>query len=216
MQRLAELLGLDEAAQTKLREILDGSAKAFTTADPTQPLSSKETLEVLAATAVGLEHALADLFTPEQAAKFAALRQRERANRIETKAQKELGRLCEITDLDAAQREQILPQLRQRYTAELEQMPAAYALWVESPVLPLGPRAMPEESILTLMQLAGSDATADPFAARQQMLDRQRQRLDEQLAMLRPLLTPAQIAQYETAAAQQRAIQDRMGQTPRP
>lgn len=216
MQRLAEVLDLDEETQAKLQKILDDSAKAFTIADPTKPLSSRQTLEVLATAAGGLKQALDELLTPEQATKFAALRQRERANRIETRAQKDLGRLCEITDLDPAQCEQILPQLRARHTADLEQVPAAYALWIESPVLPLGPRALPEESILTLIQLAASDTAQDPSAERQQVFERQRQRLDQQLEMLRPLVSPAQLAQFEAASAQQRAIQERMWQPPKP
>ena len=210
MQRLVELLGLDETAQAELRKILDETRKTFATADPTKPLSAKETLDRLAETATTLEKSLNALLTPEQAATFAALRQRERDNRVETKAQVELSRLSEITDLSPAQREQILTKLRETTASELNSLPPAYSLMVEPSVLPLGSHALPEPSILALTQLAEVDTATDHSAAHAKLLEGQRQRLDEQLNYLRAILTPAQLAQYQAAAAGQRALQELM------
>jgi hypothetical protein len=208
LQRLVELLGLDEKAQAELRRILDETAKAFAGGDPTKPLSAKDTLDRLAAATTSLEQSLKALLTPEQATLFAALRQRERDNRIEAKAQRELSRLCEITDLSPAQREQILAKLRETTAGELGSLPPAYSLMVEPSVLPLGPHALPEQSILTLTQLAEVDTATDHNAAHAKLIEGQRQRLEEQLSYLRGILTPAQLAQYQAAAAGQRTLQE--------
>lgn len=216
MQRLVELLGLDETAQAELRRILDESAKIFAAGDPSKPLSAKDTLDRLAAAATSLEQSLKALLTPEQATVFAALRQRERDNRVEAKAQRELSRLCEITDLSPTQREQILAKLRETTAGELSSLPPAYSLMVEPSVLPLGPHALPEPSILTLTQLAEVDTATDHDAAHAKLIASQRQRLEEQLSYLRGILTPAQLAQYQAAAAGQRTLQELLRpQTPR-
>ena len=210
MLRFVEALGLSETQQTDLEKILAETRAAYTTADPTQPMTAKETLELVAKCSTALEKSLAGLLTPEQATKFAELRQRECDNRIETKAHRELGRLSELTDLSAAQRDQILAQLRQATAAELSAIPASYALMLDSSVLPMGPHTMPEQSILTLTQVAETSDNPDPTAAHAKLIADQRRRLDERLAWLKPILTPAQLAQYQSAAAEQRAFHDLM------
>lgn len=213
MARLVELLGLDEAAQDKLRQILADSRRPFT--NPGKALSSKETLDLVAKAATELDQSLKALFTPEQAATFAALRQRERDNRIEAKAQRDLGRLTEVTDLTPAQRDRILEKLRANHLADLEKLPPAASLMVETSVLPLGSHALPEQSIIALTRTAEVDSGDDHAAAHDRMIEQQRRQLDEQLAFLRTVLSPAQVAQFEAAAAQQRAFQDMIRQPPR-
>jgi hypothetical protein len=210
MLRFVEVLDLSEAQQTDLEKILAETRAAYTTADPNQPMTAKETLELVAKCSTALEKSLTGLLTPEQATKFAELRQRERDNRIEAKAHRELGHLSELTDLSASQRDQILAQLREANVAELSAIPASYALMLDSSVLPLGPHAMPEQSILTLTQVAETSDSPEPTAAHAKLIADQRRRLDERLALLKPILTPAQLAQYQSAAAEQRAFHDRM------
>ncbi|MEO0018561.1 MAG: hypothetical protein RLZZ522_1844, partial [Verrucomicrobiota bacterium] len=215
MLRIVELLGLSETQQTDLAGILKATSESFV-ADPTKPASAKDTLALVAKCSAELEQSLAGLLTPEQAAKFTALRQRERDNRIETKAQRELSRYSELTDLSSSQRDQILAQLRQSTTAEADAIPAAYALMLSSSVLPLGPRTLPEQSIFALSQIAESPDAADGASAQAQLIAAQSRRLDERLVWLKPILTPAQLAQYEAAAAEQRAFHDRMTAPPPP
>lgn len=208
MLRFIEAIGLSETQQADLNKIIADTRAAYTTTDPTKPMSPKETLDLVATCSMGLEKSLAALLTPDQAAKFAELRQRERDNRIEAKAHRELGHLSELTDLSPTQRDQILSQLRQANTAELSAIPASYALMLDSSVLPLGPHTMPEQSILTLTQLADTTDNADPAAVHDKIIAAQRRRLEERLNWLKPILTPAQLAQYQAAAAEQRAIHD--------
>lgn len=213
MLRIVELLGLSDDQQTALAGILKETSESFV-ADPTKPASAKETLALVAKCSADLEKSLAGLLTPEQAAKFAALRQRERDNRIETKAQRELSRYAELTDLSSSQRDQILAQLRQSTTAEADAIPAAYSLMLSTSVLPVGPRTMPEQSILALSQVAEGPDAADGASAHAQLIAAQRRRLDERLVWLKPILTPAQFAQYEAVAAEQQGFLDRMRPPP--
>lgn len=210
LQRLVEVLELDENARAGLEKILAESRDSLAATDPTKPLGAKDTLAQATATGVRLEQALKDFFTPEQAAAFAGLRQRERDNRIETKAQRELGRLSEITDLSPAQRELILVKLRETSAAELDILPDGCSLIIAPSVLPLGPLAMQEQALLTLARIAETDTPDARSAPQVRLLDHQRGQLDEQLAYLQTVLTPAQLAQYQVAAAAHRTIQDRL------
>jgi hypothetical protein len=203
MLRFVEVLDLSAAQQTDLEKILAETRAAYTTNNPNQPMTAKETLELVAKCSTALEKSLTGLLTPEQATKFAD-------NRIEAKAHRELGHLSELTDLSASQRDQILAQLREANVAELSAIPASYALMLDSSVLPLGPHAMPEQSILTLTQVAETSDSPEPSAAQAKLIADQRTRLDERLALLKPILTSAQLAQYQAAAAEQQAFHDRM------
>ncbi len=210
MLRVVEALGLSETQQTDLEKILAETRKAYTGGASTKAISAKETLELVSACGATLEKSLTALLTPEQAAKFAELRQRERDNRIEAKTHRELGQLSEITDLSPAQRDQVLAQLRQATVAELSAIPASYSLMLDSSVLPLGSHAMPEQSILVLSQVADTDGSSDPEASHAKLIAEQRRRLDERLTWLKPILSPAQLAQYQASVAEQHAIHDQM------
>ncbi|MCF7731388.1 MAG: hypothetical protein K9N23_06865 [Akkermansiaceae bacterium] len=210
LQRLVEVLKLDEEARAELEKIVAESRDSLAATDPTKPLSAKDTLAQAAATGARLEQALKAFFSPEQAAAFAGLRQRERDNRIEAKAQRELGRLSQITDLSPAQRELILVKLRATNAAELDLLPGGIALMIAPSVLPLGPLAMQEQALLTLARIAEADTPDTHPAPQVRLLDHQSQQLDEQLGYLQSILTPAQLAQYQVAAAAQRSIRQRL------
>ena len=208
LQRFIEAIGLSETQQADLTKLIAETAAAYTASDSDSPRSAQETLDHLAACSAKLEKSLGTLLTPEQAAKFAELRQRELGNRIESRANRELGRLSEITDLSATQRDQILTQLRQSSAAEVNAIPPSYALMLNSSVLPLGQHALPEQAVLTLTALATNATDADPSAGHDKIIADQRKKIEERINWLKPILTPAQLAQYQAAAAEQRAIHD--------
>jgi hypothetical protein len=205
LQRLVELLGLDQTSQAELKKILEDCRKT-PPGDPSKPANPWDTLALLTKTGEALEQSLASLFTPEQAAAFKELRQREQQNRIETKAQRDLGRIAESTDLTSAQRELILTKLRQSATAEMAALPPAASLLSSSSVLPLGTAGMPVDSMLELTHLSDIGPAADHGAFFARLSELKLARLDTQLAELKPLVTPAQYAQLEAAAARQREI----------
>ena len=213
MARLGEVLGLDAEATDKLRKILDDCRKP-PDVDPAKPVGPKDTFDHLTKTADTLEKALAGLFTPEQAAKFAELRQRERENRVESKAQNALARIAETTDLTKEQREQVLTTLRRTATEDLDSLPATVSLLASPSVLPLGSAGMPVDSMIELSRLTGPDAPADNGAMFARMNEMKLARADAQLAALKPLVSAAQYAQLEAAASKQRAIRQRILQPP--
>jgi hypothetical protein len=206
LARLAELLGLDEEGEDALKLALD-EARAAYTAEAGKALTSRESLDHIAKVAGQLERAIVALLkTPEQQAAFAALRQRERDNRIETRSQREMSVLTGITDILPEQREGILAHLRERAAAEAAKLPPELAFAVESSAVPLGPLGLTEEALLAMLHAADDD----PALAKADVFTRQARRLDEQLAYLKTVLTPAQFAQVEQAAAAQRAIHERI------
>lgn len=210
MQRLAEAVGLSEAQQTDLTKLIAASQKAASAGQSGQPVAANEVLDQFAASAAALEKGLASLLTPEQAAAFDDLRNRERDNRVETTAQRELGDLTEITDLSADQRDKVLGQLRKVSASELAAVPAPLALVLDSSVLPLGPLAPSAQSIQTLRQLADGQTPEDPAALHAKLIESQRRQLEARLALIKDILTPAQLAQYQATVAEQFAIHDRM------
>lgn len=213
LQRLAEALALSDTQQAELANLIQETRTRF--AGPREnPMDASETLKHFEASGESLRKALDGLFTPEQAAKFSELRQRERSNRLDAKAQRELTRLASITDLSATQRDAILTRIRSEIDREMATIPAASALLLESTTLPLGALNMPEQSLLTLSKIASSGEAADPNAAHARMIEEQQRKLDAQREWLRPILTPAQLAQFEAARAEQRAFHDAMQAPP--
>ena len=210
MLRFAEALGLSAAQQEDLTQLIDGSLKPASTGQAARPVGAGEVLDQFAARAAALEQGLAKLLTPEQSAAFAELRQRERDNRVETTAQRELGNLTEVTDLTAEQRDKVLALLRTSSAAEAGAIPPSLALILDSSVLPLGSDAPSAQSIENLSQLAAALAPGDPAAPHAKLIENQRRELDERLNRLKDVLTPAQVAQYRAAIAEQHAIQDTM------
>ncbi len=210
MLRFAEALGLSAAQQEDLTQLIDGSLKPSSTAQAARPIAAGEVLDQFAARAAALEQGLAKLLTPEQSAAFADLRQRERDNRVETTAQRELANLSEVTDLSTAQRAKVLEALRKTGAAELAAEPAPLALILDSSVLPLGPLAPSAQSILTLRQLADGQPPEDPSALHAKLIASQQRQTDARLTLLKDILTPAQFTQFQTSVGEQDAIRDVM------
>ena len=210
MLRLAEAVGLSDAQQADLKKLIAESQKAFIASHPAPSAGVNETLDHFAASGAALEKGLAALLTPEQSRAFEDLRKRERDNRIETTAQRELGNLTEVTDLTAEQRDKVLALLRTSSAAEAGAIPPSLALILDSSVLPLGSDAPSAQSIENLSQLAAALAPGDPAAPHAKLIENQRRELDERLNRLKDVLTPAQVAQYRAAIAEQHAIQDTM------
>ncbi len=210
MLRLIEALGLSETQQADLVQLIADSQKAATPDPPAPAAGATTVLGQFAARGAALEQGLSSLLTPEQSAAFEALRKRERDNRSETTAQRELANLSEVTDLSAEQRAKVLGHLRQASADELAAMPPAFALVVDSSVLPVGGPTPSTQSIQTLLQLTAGQVPEDPAALQTKLIASQRRELDARLNLLKDILTPAQLAQYQATVAEQYSIQDAM------
>ncbi|MEI6676868.1 MAG: hypothetical protein WCO57_16985, partial [Verrucomicrobiota bacterium] len=194
MQRFAEAIGLTVVQQAELKKVITENEKVFV-ANGTG--GAKETLDSLVNGGSALEKALAALLTPEQTTAFAELRKRENDNRIEATAQRNLGNLTEITDLSAEQRDKTLEVLRQATVAEIAAMPSCLSLILDSSILPLGSQAASEQSIQTLRQIAETPDLSDPRAQHAKLIENQRRKLDARVNLLKAILTPGQLAQYQ-------------------
>jgi rubrerythrin len=208
MLRLVEALGLSEAQQADLKKIIAESRKSLVAGETGLPAGSPDLLTLQSSSGEALETALAALLTPEQSSAFAELRKRERDNRIEVRAQRELGQLLEMTDLSADQRAKVLGQLSESAATELASIPSSLALLLDSSMLPLGPQAVSEQTIRTLREIADAQDLSDPAAVHAKLIESQRRKLDERLKLLKDILTPAQVAQYQATIAEQHAIHD--------
>jgi hypothetical protein len=208
MLRLVEALGLSAAQQADLKTIIAETRKSLIAGETGLPAGSPDLLTLHSSGGDALETALATMLTPEQSRAFAELRTRERDNRIEVKAQRELGQLLEMTDLSAEQRAKVLAQLRESTATELASIPSSLALLLDSSMLPLGPQAVSEQTIRTLREIATAQDLSDPAALHAKLIESQRRKLDDRLKLLKDILTPAQVAQYQAAIAEQHAIHD--------
>lgn len=210
LQRLTEALGLSDEQQAALTKLIEENQKAFLAGYPEPSAGPGKIIEHIAATGVALEKSLVSMLSPDQLSALEELRKRERENRIEATAQRELANLTEVTDLDPGQRDKILAQLRKAGTNELGSIPASLALVLDSSVLPLGSSAPSAQTVQTLRQLASSQAPEDPEALHARLIENQQRQLEQRLNLVRDILTPAQLAQYQAAIAEQQAIYERM------
>lgn len=202
MLRLAEALGLSTDQQAQILKLIEESNAA---ASNTVPI-----LEDLTTRGRKVEETLATFLDAEQLAKFEELRVRERENRIETRSQSALMQVIREIDLSPGQREEALARLRQAEKTRIQTIPAAATLLLNTSVLPTGPKGMSIEGLMALAQAADPASQVNPANAQQQMLDRQRQKLEEKLTCFDGIFTPGQMGQYHAILAGERSLIDRM------
>jgi hypothetical protein len=143
------------------------------------------------------EKQLEKLLDPEQSAAFAALRQREKENTVEAKAQRDLADLIGQIDLSGNQRELALEALRGGSEEALAKLPAGWSLINEAASKLGGARAAVMEEMSEFM---GDDsAMADTQEFHRRLSQSKRAAMERSLARLGPILTPGQLAQYRSA-----------------
>jgi hypothetical protein len=202
MLRLTEALGLTIDQQGEVIRLIEESNL---TASGDLPV-----IEDLAIRGKAVEEGFRKLLSPEQFTKFQELRDRDRDNRIESRAQKELTTVIEEIDLSPDQRDEILNRLRQSVRGELQAIPASATLLFEKSVLPTGKNELSVDGVLLLAKLGESIITDDPMAAHALVIRNQNQEIEEKLRNYDGVLTSAQMGQYYAALAEQKAILSRM------
>ena len=158
-----------------------------------------------------VEEALAQTLDADQLAKFEELRERERDNRIEARAQRALNEVISEIDISPGQRDEVLARLRQAAKAEIQAIPAAATLLLNTSILPTGPDDLSVDGVLILNELSTAPPSPDdPMEAHRIVLRRQRQELEEKLRCFDGILTPGQMGQYHAALAERKAIMDQL------
>ena len=202
MLRLTEALGLTIDQQGEVIRLMEESNA---TASDDLPV-----IEELALRGKIVEDGFRKMLAPEQFAKFQELRDRDRDNRIESRAQKELTRVIEEIDLSPDQRDEVLNRLRQSARAELQAIPASATLLFEKSVLPTGKNELSVDGVLLLSKLGDAVIDDDPLVAHAKVIQNQNQEIEEKLRNYDGVLTSGQMGQYYAALAEQKATMARL------
>jgi len=203
MLRLAELLGLTQDQQTRLKAAIEEITQA--------PSTTENVLQDMIARGNALEVAISQILSQEQLDQFEQLRQRERDNRTEGLAQKTLGTALTDVDLTPDQRKEVLSRLRQYTKEQVQSVPASAALLLESSILPVGDRPMSAEGLLTLSKMGeAAPETTDPDAFMKEQQEKNRASAQRLLECFEGILSPAQMAQYQLAMAKKQALFDQL------
>jgi hypothetical protein len=207
MLRLSEALDLSVEQQG---QIISAMEEAKATATDGVPV-----IQDLAARGKVLEAALANILTPEQLAKFEELRVRERENRIESRAQRSLSSVIEEIDLSPGQRDEVLARLRQFAKEQVQSIPAAATLLLNTSMLPTESNELTVDGVLALTKISEEPLAPDnPMEAHQRVIQRQRQELEERLQCFDGILTPGQMGQVHAAIAEKRSNLEKLRNLP--
>ena len=193
LSRLSEALGLSPEQKETMNVLLANRRDGFRDLNG----GGKSPSEILAQAAQAeqrFEAQVANLLDPEQSAALAALREREKENSIEAKAQRDHADLIGQIDLSAEQREQALESLRTGSAEAVAKRPAGWSLMSESMGILGGAHAAMLEDMGELM--ADDEAMADSQEFHRRLVQSQRAAMEQRIARLTTILTPGQLAQY--------------------
>lgn len=202
MMRLAEALGLSIDQQGSIVGLVE---TVQATANP-----DASVIEDLSTRGKAIEDGLKKLLTPEQFAKLQEMRDRERDNRYEMRAQSMLNTALADVDLSADQRDEVLDRLRQKAKADLQVIPASATMLLDNSMLPTGGKELSVDGVLVLNDLGQEINKADPIQNQEAIQTAKRVELERLLECFDGVLTPAQIAQYQAVISEQNSVIDRM------
>ena len=196
LSRLSEALGLSPEQKATMKVLLANRSDGSRLLNGAG-VSPSEMMAQAAQAEQTFGKQLEKLLDPEQSAAFAALRQREKENTVEAKAQRDLADLIGQIDLSGNQRELALEALRGGSEEALAKLPAGWSLINEAASKLGGARAAVMEEMSEFM---GDDsAMADTQEFHRRLSQSKRAAMERSLARLGPILTPGQLAQYRSA-----------------
>ncbi|MEO5914183.1 MAG: hypothetical protein ABIS50_08120 [Luteolibacter sp.] len=202
MLRLTEALGLSIDQQGSVIQLISDSQAAVNL--------DVSAIEDLTTRGKAIEAGLQKILTPEQFAKFQEIQERERDNRNEFRAQRMLTEAIEYIDLSPEQREEIASRLRQKSKSDLQSIPAAATLLFSKSILPTGGKEMTPEGVLLLNQMGEKITMGNPEEIQKNLMNRQKQELEETLKCFDGILTPGQMGQYQAAIIEKRETMKRL------
>ncbi|MGB0328668.1 MAG: hypothetical protein ACPGJR_14180 [Akkermansiaceae bacterium] len=149
----------------------------------------------------GIDEALVDILTTEQVEEHKAVKKRERANRVEARALQELARLSDL-DLTQDQKDaayDILYQQAEESVGDgtpaqgmLSVVTDGFGIEVNSDALDLPTAVIPAND-----DAASGTAKSDPQTLMIVAREGMEQRINERVNFLRPVLSEAQLEQYQ-------------------
>jgi Spy/CpxP family protein refolding chaperone len=213
LSKLTAELNLTPQQQEKIRASMEERMAVLGTLFTHDPKASPEEqgkrMDEMAAVmkSDGFDEATADLLTPDQEEKYAGVKAKERAGRIEARTLKGLGSLSTVLELTPDQRESIYDVLSsEAETREDNQKFGMMSAFSETMGVQiddeLGIQDLMQEQMEAQMENAKNGSVID---FQKTIRDTIKQRTEEKLEALRPHLTEAQVEQYrqhlETKAA---------------
>ncbi len=202
MLRLVEALGLSFDQQGSIIQLVEDVQK---TSD-----INVSAIDDLATRGKVVEEGLKKILTPEQFEQFQEIQLRARENRSELRAQRMLADTIEYIDLSPDQRDEVMDRLRQKAKADLQEIPAAASLLFNQSILPVGGQELTPEGAILLKQMGEKLYTGNPEQVHADVLNRQKQELEEILKCYDGILTPAQMGQYYATLAEKEKSMDRI------
>ncbi|MDP4624867.1 MAG: hypothetical protein NWT08_07000 [Akkermansiaceae bacterium] len=190
--RLIEVLGLD-SDQAKALEAAIAEIHPKPDDDTTLDVAYAEAGE-------RLEQAILAMLTPEQQAAFREMQQRTLENRVEVKAQEEFSESLAKLDLTAAQREQALELLRIQAEEKASAISSGTRLLLGGSFLPIGDEKTTDKSFELMGQLQLKPGEDPPTF--EQIAAVHRAELERRMTQFEGILTPAQLALYQSSLAQ--------------
>ncbi len=196
LSRLSEALGLSPEQKATMKVLLANRSVGSRLLNGAG-VSPSEMMAQAAQAEQTFGKQLEKLLDPEQSAAFAALRQREKENTVEAKAQRDLADLIGQIDLSGNQRELALEALRGGSEEAIAKLPAGWSLINEAASKLGGTQAAVMEEMSEFM---GDDsAMADSQEFHRRLSQSKRAAMERSLVRLSPILTPGQLAQYRSA-----------------
>ena len=198
LNRLSEALGLSSKQRDMMAVMLENRRDGFRDLNG----QGKPLYEVVDAAELAerqFEKGLEKVLDDEQLDAYAALKDREKNNDIESRAQRDLADLIGQIDLSEAQREEALQVLRVGSSQAIDRRPEGWSLLNESFGVLGGAHASVVEDMGDIMQ----DPTGldDPQMVHQRLLESQQAAMSWKISALTPILTPGQLAQYRATLA---------------
>lgn len=203
MNRLVEALGLTLEQQAKLIAAVEAArAKAG---------DDKPVIEDFANRGRELLEALKSILSPEQLAAFEEIRERERDNMIESRAQDRLAKVLKEIDLSPGQREELLARLKQFERTQIQEVPAAATLLLSTSILPTEQTDLTMDGVLALTRMGEAPAhPEDMRAAHLALQNRQQGLLEDELRCFEGILTPGQMSQYHAMLNERKQIMEQV------
>lgn len=211
LTRLAEALGLSPEQRATMAVLLANRRDGFRQLQG----GGRTPAESIQQAGIAEQNFMEDvkkLLDPEQVAALDDFKQRERANDIEAKAQRDLADLIGQIDLSEAQRDQALEVMRQQSSDAASKRPAGWSLMNEAMGMLGGSQVSVLEDLGDVM--GDPSVMNNPQEIQRRLIQAQRASADAKVSALSSILTPGQLSQFRAALEARSAMMEQF--TPPP
>lgn len=197
VQRIAELLGLNVDQQQQMLLLYQQKRDALNLYGPGKDIDPRRMLEEAEAVEKRFNDSLAAILSSEQIAKLNGFRQLQSHNRALATAQKEYADVLEKIDLNVEQQSTVLAALQQQTTTEQSGFLDKTGLYAET-FDAMGFGSAGEAMSMVAVANAAISESSDRASTLRALVQSRKEETSRKIESLRPLLTPAQLAQYSS------------------